>query len=79
MAKDASIEEAEDTPRMSELIRRRRHWCVYRQLKVLTTSTKVSIEEAEDTTCLSERLKLQRRQCVYGLRLLTTMTAALVE
>ena len=76
---EASIEEAEDTTHLSELLRRRRHLCVYGQPKVLTATTEASIEEATDTTRLSECLQPRRRWCVYGIRVLTTITAALAE
>ena len=71
---EASIEEAEDTTHPSERLRRRRHWCVYRQPEVLTTTPEASIDKSEYTTHLSERLQPRRRRCVYGIRVLTTTT-----
>ena len=79
MTTEASIEEAEDTTRLSECLRRRRRRCVYGQPEVLTTTTEASIEEAENTMRLSERLQPRRRRYFYWQRILTTTTATSEE
>ena len=79
MTSEASIEETEDTTRLSDRLQQGMRRCVYGQPEVSLTTTEASIEETEDTTHLSEHLQPQRRRCVYGLRVLTMTTAALAD
>ena len=74
MTTEVSIEEAEDTTRLSERLRRQRRQCVYEQPEVSTITTEATIGEAEDKNRLSELLQPRRLRCVYGLRVLTTTT-----